>query len=108
MLLLLALTTSIALAGDEVYAASVSVLLPCLRGEEGRRELKEEEERCGGGERGLAGACFAVPRARAAFPCFVDALCLLEMGIVEQRKHTDCICEAEKDRCCDIIIAPIE
>jgi hypothetical protein len=62
----------------------------------------------GGGERGLAGACFAVPRARAAFPCFVDALCLLEMGIVEQRKHTDCICEAEKDRCCDIIIAPIE
>jgi hypothetical protein len=107
MLLLLALTTSIALAGDEVYAASVSVLLPCLRGEEGRRELKEEG-RCGGGERGLAGACFAVPRARAAFPCFVDALCLLEMGIVEQRKHTDCICEAEKDRCCDIIIAPIE
>jgi hypothetical protein len=48
MLLLLASTTSIALAGDEVYAASVSVLLPCLRGEEGRRELKEEEERCGG------------------------------------------------------------
>jgi hypothetical protein len=45
MLLLLASTTSIALAGDEVYAASVSVLLPRLRGEEGRRELKEEEGR---------------------------------------------------------------